>query len=122
MSPEDRRPLHLPVPLQRFPPPARRRRPSGRVRRRRLLLRGTLMLLAGAATLATLGIAARQVDVLSLLRQAGGAVIVGFVGLLPRLLELGLLLGLMLLAPVALLMVVGGVARIGRALRGGKSR
>lgn len=122
MASDNRRPLHLPVPLQRFPPPARRRRPSGRVRRRRLLVRGALMLLAGAAMLATVGMTARQVDGLSLLRQAGGAVIEGFVRLLPRLLELGLLLALMLLAPAALLLMVGGVVRIGRALRGGTRR
>jgi hypothetical protein len=80
------------------------------------------MLLGGAAILTTVAVLARRIDAVSLLRRAGGAVIEALVGLLPRLLELALLLGLVLLVPAALLLVVGGVVRIGRALRRGLSR
>jgi hypothetical protein len=80
------------------------------------------MLLGGAAILAVVGVAARRLGGLSRLLQAGGAVFEGIVQLLPGLLELGLLLALTLLVPAALLLVIGGVVRIVRALHRGSRR
>jgi hypothetical protein len=86
------------------------------------MVRGGLMLLAGAGILTGVSLVARRIDALPLLRQAGGAVVEAFAALLPRLLELALLLGLVLLVPVALLLLVGGVVRIARGLRRGARR